>query len=234
MVTVLQKHVLPSHVLRRYFKGASFTPSLLSFWKLYHRLLWLQTRRRNSGDHLVLSDSPSFRTGWDRLAQFRDGLDIRVSVLRRTEMSCIADQHIWLYGPVVNRYHKGFCVRLQPQPGGLRCIFCPRLASHHHNIAWKIVWKGRIIQLMEISEICKALSRCYNCEMDIQVTVWLLSRSNHFHQFFPSSVNLCIVLPHPKITCTLNPFRNIRVPKEMVWDWPDIIIRGAPFQLKAS
>ena len=106
--------------------------------------------------------------------------------------------------------------------------------SQNYKIG-KILLEWEIIQLMKISDICKAFSRCYDCEMDIQVAIWLLGRLNHGHEFFHSSVNLCIMFPFQRIAGALDPFSDIRIPEQMAWEWPHVwfvVVRGMPFQLK--
>jgi len=76
------------------------------------------------------------------------------------------------------------------------------------------------LQLVQVSEVRKALLGCHNGKMYIQVSVRLGSPPDHVRQFLDSLVQHGVFVCVQRVTSSLDPFPNIRVPEQMVWDRP--------------
>ena len=89
---------------------------------------------------------------------------------------------------------------------------------------------------MKISKVCEPLLWLYYSKMYIKITILLLCLTNHPHELSHSPIDFCIILPLQKIAGALNPFRNIGIPKQMIWYWPHVwfvVIRWMPLELES-
>ena len=88
---------------------------------------------------------------------------------------------------------------------------------------------------MKISQIAKPSFGIHDSEMNIQISIGLLGFAYHINQFYHCCFD-CLVLPLVQgITSAFNPFCNIRVPEEMIRNWPVmwlIMIVITPFQFE--
>lgn len=75
-------------------------------------------------------------------------------------------------------------------------------------------------QFVEISQVCKSLSRLNHSEMNVEVAIRLLGASNHLHKVLDCSVDIFLILFRQKIARAFDPFRNVRVPKKVIWNGP--------------
>ena len=88
---------------------------------------------------------------------------------------------------------------------------------------------------MQIPQIRKPLRGLHNREMDIQIPVRLLRLSDHTRQLLNRFIDLIVLFPIEKIAGSLEPFRNVRIPEQVVRHQPDvrlIAVGFVPFQLE--
>src|SRR5579864_4116109 len=71
------------------------------------------------------------------------------------------------------------------------------------------------VELMSVSEICPSLLRLDNCIVWIEVTIWLLCRSDKCDHLIKQCIKLWVRMCCQAITSSFYPFRNVRVPKLM-------------------
>ena len=64
---------------------------------------------------------------------------------------------------------------------------------------------------MHISEIVPSFIRLDYCIMDVQVTVFLLSSSDHLHKLTDCLINLGIIVVSEKIAGSFDPFGDIAI-----------------------
>jgi hypothetical protein len=75
---------------------------------------------------------------------------------------------------------------------------------------------------VEVAEIFVSLRGSNDCEMNVEVSIRLLCISDHFYELMDCVLDLPILMLVEKVTSALDPFGNIAIPKEVVWDRPMI------------
>jgi hypothetical protein len=91
------------------------------------------------------------------------------------------------------------------------------------------------LQLMHVSEVRPSLIRLDYGIMNVQVTVFLLSSSDHLHKLTDCLVNLGVIVVSEKIAGPFDPFGNIAIPEEMKRHRPHglVCVDRMPLELEA-
>lgn len=90
-------------------------------------------------------------------------------------------------------------------------------------------------QLMHVPEIRPSFVRLDDGIMNIQVTVFLLSSSDHLHKLTDCPINLGIIFLSEKIASSFDPFGNITIPEQMKRHRPHglVCVDRMPLELEA-
>jgi hypothetical protein len=70
-----------------------------------------------------------------------------------------------------------------------------------------------IVEFVKVADVRESLARLDDGEVDVQIAVWLLGRGDHLSELVDCRRNLFVRMVVEEITCSFDPFANVRIPE---------------------